>query len=65
MKKVDNLQQRFLRLVLPCDIAECLAGLRFHIDFCVGFAKGQSVANTTGHAVLHALHQKLSEADED
>ena len=45
MKKVDDLHQRLLGLVLTGNILEGDAGLLFHIDLSIGLAHAADAAN--------------------
>ena len=55
MKEVDDLDERFFRLVLTGHVRKRYAGLLFHVDLRLALA---DAAETAAHLLRHAAHEK-------
>ena len=66
MQKVDDLDEGFLRLILPGDIGKGDAGLLFHIDLRLALAHAAHAAQAAGaHLLAQGAHQKAEEQIDD
>jgi hypothetical protein len=63
VKKIHDLRQRFLGLILAGDVGEGLAGLGLHVDLRLAVPEGHGVAHAAQFA-RHAASQELAHADE-
>ena len=62
MQEVDDLDERFLGLVLSGDVGKRDAGGLFHIDLRLALA---NAANAAAHALGHAAHQQAEQRVHD
>ena len=64
VKKVDDLRQGFLRLLLARDIGKGHARLVLRVNFGIRFAEGHGVAGHAAAAPGHPAHQKLPHCEQ-
>ncbi len=65
MQKVDDLDQRFLGLILAGNVGKGDAGLLFHIDLGLVFANAQTADPAAAHSLGHAAHQQTEQQIHD
>ncbi|MPM25465.1 hypothetical protein SDC9_71959 [bioreactor metagenome] len=62
MEKINQFHQGLFGLVLPGNIGEAFARLRFHVDLGVTFTEAHGIA---AHPVPHETHEELPQDEKD
>ena len=63
VQEIHNLRERFLRLILTCNIRKGLAGLRLNIDLGIRFAEAHRIRADA--AALQLAHHELAQRGKD